>query len=139
MRTVPVPVRQYPTVRQYMSPSPWTIARTQPLGAAQRLMRERGIRYLPVVDGDRVIGTVSERDISLLESFPGVDPTNLRVEEAMASDPYKVSPDAPLAEVVTTLLERRLGSAIVLEADRVTGVFTTHDALRALADLLEKP
>jgi acetoin utilization protein AcuB len=134
-----VPVKQYPTVRQYMTPSPWTIARNQSISVAQRLMRDRGIRHLPVLDGPRVAGIISERDILLVESCPGVNPTDLRVEEAMAPNPYEVSPDAPLAEVVTTLLERRIGSAIVLEEDRVTGVFTTADALRALADLLEKP
>jgi acetoin utilization protein AcuB len=122
-----------------MTPSPWTIARNQPISIAQKLMRERGIRHLPVLDGPRVVGILSERDILLVESFPGVNPTDLRVEEAMAPNPYEVTPDAPLSEVVATLLERRIGSAIVVVEDRVAGVFTTVDALRALADLLEKP
>ena len=122
-----------------MTPSPWTIARNQPVSIAQKTMRERGIRHLPVLDGPQIVGILSERDILLVESFPGVNPTDLRVEEAMAPNPYEVTPDAPLAEVVATLLERRIGSAIVVEDARVTGVFTTVDALRALADLLEKP
>jgi acetoin utilization protein AcuB len=122
-----------------MTPSPCTIVRNQSVSIAQRLMRERGIHHLPVLDGDRVVGILSERDILLVESFPGVNPTDLRVEEAMAPTPYQVTPDAPLAEVVATLLERHIGSAIIVEDDRVIGVFTTFDALRALADLLAKP
>ena len=122
-----------------MTPSPWTIARNQPISIAQGLMRQRGIGHLPVLDGERVVGILSERDILLVESLPGVNPTDLRVEEAMAPSPYEVTPDAPLAEVVSTLLDRRIGSAIVVDQDRVTGVFTTVDALRALADLLAKP
>jgi acetoin utilization protein AcuB len=122
-----------------MTPSPCTIARNEAISIAQRLMRERGIHHLPVLDGERVVGILSERDILLVESFPGVNPTDLRVEEAMAPTPYQVTADAPLAEVVSTLLERRIGSAIVIENDRAIGVFTTVDALRALADLLAKP
>ena len=122
-----------------MTPSPCKIARNQPLSIAQRLMRGKGIRHLPVLDGDQVVGILSERDILLVESFPGVNPTDLRVEEAMAPGPYQVTPDASLAEVVATLLERRIGSAIIVDNDQVIGVFTTVDALRALADLLAKP
>ncbi len=133
------PVHQYPTVRQYMTPSPCTIARNQPLSVAQRLMRERSIHHLPVLDREQVVGILSERDILLVESFPGVNPTDLRVEEAMSSAPYQATADAPLAEVVATLLERHIGSAIIVEDDRAIGVFTTADALRALADLLTKP
>jgi acetoin utilization protein AcuB len=50
-----------------------------------------------------------------------------------------VTPEAPLAEVVATLLERRIGSAIVIDEGRVVGVFTMVDALRALSDLLKRP
>jgi acetoin utilization protein AcuB len=131
-------VHQYPTVRQYMTPSPCTVARNEAVTIAHRMMREHGIRHLPVMDGVAVVGILSERDILLCESLPGVNPTDMRVEEAMAPDPYEVTPDAPLAEVVATLLERRIGSAIVVDDDRVAGVFTTVDALRALAELLAK-
>ncbi|HXU81109.1 MAG TPA: CBS domain-containing protein, partial [Polyangia bacterium] len=132
----PGPVLQYPTVRQYMTPSPCTVARNQPLSIAQRLMHERNIHHLPVLDGDQVVGILSQRDILLVESFPGVNPTDLRVKEAMSPAPYQATADAPLAEVVATLLERRIGSAIIVEDERAIGVFTTNDALRALADLL---
>ena len=57
----------------------------------------------------------------------------------MVPDPYEVTPEAPLAEVVATLLERRIGSAIVIDEGRVVGVFTTVDALRALAESVCQP
>ena len=133
-------VHQYPTVRQYMTPSPHTIVRNQSVSVAHRLMREQDIRHLPVLEvaNHQVVGILSERDILLVESFPGVNPTDLRVEEAMIPNPYSVTPEAPLAEVVATLLERGIGSAIVVEGDKVSGVFTTVDALRALSDLLSR-
>jgi acetoin utilization protein AcuB len=131
-----VPTHQYPTVRQYMTPSPCTVPRNQSLSIAQRIMREHGIRHLPVLDGEAVIGVLSEHDALLVESLPGSNPTDVRVEEAMASDPYCVTPDTPIAEVALVLRERRIGSAIVIEEERVVGVFTTMDALRALTELL---
>jgi acetoin utilization protein AcuB len=131
-------VHQYPTVRQYMTPSPWTIARNQPLSIARRMMLEHGVRHLPVLDGGRVAGIITERDLLLVESLPGVNPTDVRVEEAMVAEPFEVTADTPLAEVVDRMLERKIGSAIVVEGDRVIGVFTTIDGLRALRDLLER-
>ena len=134
-----VPVRQYPAIREHMTPSPVTIARSRSLAAAQQVMRAHQVRHLPVLDGGRIVGVVSERDILLVESLPGVTPAEVRVEEAMVQDVYAVPPDAPIGEVIETMIERKLGSAIVSEGERVIGVFTTIDALRALHQLLERP
>jgi acetoin utilization protein AcuB len=53
----------------------------------------------------------------------------------MSTDVYKVPPDAALRSVAREMAKRKLGSAIVTEGNRVQGVFTTVDALRALAEL----
>jgi acetoin utilization protein AcuB len=135
----PAPVHQYPIVREYMTPSPVTIAPNRSLAAAQQMMRAHQVRHLPVLDGGRVIGIVSERDLLLIESMPGLNPTVVLVEEGMVQDVFTVTPDAPIGEVVETMIERKLGSAIVSEGERVIGVFTTIDALRALHRLLERP
>ena len=132
----PVPAHQYPTVRQYMTPSLCTIAHHQPLTIAQRTMAEHGIRHLPVLDGDEVIGVLSEHDLLLVRSLRGTNPAEVRVEEAMVPDAYVVTPDTPIAEVAFTLMERRIGCAIVMDDDRPIGVFTTIDALRVLTDML---
>lgn len=133
-----LPVHQYPVVREHMTPSPHTIARTQSLSAARRAMLDHRVRHLPVLDGGRIVGVVSERDILLIESLPGVNPTDVRVEEAMVQDVFTVTPDAPIGEVIETMIERKLGSAIVTADERAIGVFTTIDALQALHQLLER-
>ena len=102
-------------------------------------MRENQVRHLPVLDGGRILGVVSERDILLVESLPGVNPTDVRVEEAMVQDVFTVAPDTPVGEAIEQMIQRKLGSAIVCEGERVLGVFTTIDALRALHRLLERP
>jgi len=135
----PVPVRQFPAVRQYMSITPITIGHDRCIADAHQMMRAHGIRHLPVLAGGRIVGVVSERDLTLLSSLPGVNPGVVPVEEAMVEDVFLVPADAPIGEVVETMIERKLGSALVGTERHVEGVFTTVDALRALHALLERP
>jgi acetoin utilization protein AcuB len=123
------------SVEQHMTVSPVVIGIGDTLADAHRVMRERGIRHLPVLDAGRLVGVVSQRDLYLAESLSSVDPATDTVREAMSGDPYAVPPGAPLEEVAATMAERRLGSAIVVDRGAVIGVFTTVDALRALASL----
>ncbi|HEY0715788.1 MAG TPA: CBS domain-containing protein [Polyangia bacterium] len=127
---------QYPLLRTHMTTTPHTIGRLQPLAVAQRMMREHGIRHLPVLDGGKLLGLLSERDVLLVESLPATDPNEVRAEEAMSQDLVTASPDAPLAEVIETMLARKVGSAVAVEHEHVVGVFTTTDALEALLERL---
>lgn len=118
-----------------MTVAPVVIGVADTLSDAHRLMRERGIRHLPVLDAGRLVGVVSQRDLYLAESLPGVDPSTDTVREAMSAEPYTVPPGAPIEEVAATMADRRLGAAIVVDRGAVIGVFTTVDALRVLASL----
>ena len=122
-----------------MTDGPHTVGPTRSLAVARRMMLDQSIRHLPVLDGGKIVGLLSERDLLLVESLPGVNPTDVRVEEAMVQNVFTVEPETPVGEVVETMIERKLGSAVIVEAERVIGVFTTIDALRALHDLLERP
>lgn len=125
-----------PTIQKFMSTSPHTIGRDQTMALAHAMMREHHIRHLPVLHEARIVGLLSDRDLNLIEALKDVDPKVATVEEAMTPDPYVVSPDAPLDEVVGMMAEKRYGSAVVVQHDKVVGMFTTVDACRAFADLL---
>jgi acetoin utilization protein AcuB len=133
-----VPIHQFPVVREFMTPSPVTVGRQSSLSVAGQTMRKHHVRHLPVLNGGRIEGVLSERDLLLLEAVPGVNPTIVRVEEAMVEDVFTVDPETPIGEAIETMIDRKLGSAIVCEDERVLGVFTTVDALRALHRLLER-
>jgi acetoin utilization protein AcuB len=125
-------------VEQYMTRGAHTIGREQTLATAHRMMREHGFRHLPVLDGGKLVGIVSQRDLHLIETLADVNPDEVRVEEAMTTEVFTVRPDAPLAEVARTMADQKLGSAVVMVGEKVVGIFTAVDAHRALADLLTK-
>jgi acetoin utilization protein AcuB len=122
------------TVGAYMTSAPFTIGAEQNLRAARRIMNEHGVRHLPVLHGGSFVGVLSERELDAFEALPGS--SQLNVEEVIAPSAYVTATDAPLDDVAEEMARRRLGSAIVLANDAVVGVFTTVDAMRALADAL---
>lgn len=124
------------TIRDVMTESPHTIGKAQTLDKASQVMREHGIRHLPVLDGGELLGILSNRDVYLIETLQDVDPEKVTVEEAMSADPYAVAPDAVLKDVVGQMAEHKYGAAVVMEGRKVIGIFTTIDALRVLATRL---
>lgn len=127
-----------PTVAEYMTPSPHSVAVDRTLADAHALMRRYRIRHLPVLDGGALVGIVTERDLALVETLKDVRPSEVEVEEAMSPDVYVVSPSTPLQEVATTLWRKKYGSAVVMDGREIVGVFTTIDALRVLITTLAR-
>ena len=125
-----------PPISKYMTTTPHTADGSLTLAAASKLMQDYGIRHLPVVAGDKLLGVITDRDIKFAESFSIVDAEKVTVFGAMTEEPYSVSPETPLDEVVATMAEKKYGSAIVVQNKQVVGVFTTVDACRAFSELL---
>ena len=119
-----------------MTANPVCVAVNTPVHGAHAAMRGANVRHLIVMDGERLAGVVSQRDLYLIETLTEADPASAIVEEAMSAEPYIVSPMTSLAEVAKTMWRERHSSAIVVREDQVVGIFTALDALHALADLL---
>jgi acetoin utilization protein AcuB len=124
-----------PTIQDYMTPAAHTIGLKRSLTDAHRLMREYQIRHLPVLDGGKLVGIVTERDLHLIETLKGVDPDEVLVEEAMSQEAFTVTPETTLADAAREMEKHRYGSAVVTRGGHVIGIFTTIDALRALSEL----
>ncbi|MFT3776315.1 MAG: CBS domain-containing protein [Minicystis sp.] len=125
------------TIGTHMTKSPVVVERDATMERALRIMDEQGFRHLPVVDGGRLVGLVSERELKIVDHMAGFTGKLCVVGDFILAPPYTVSPDAPLGEVARVMAENKYGSAVVCDGDRVVGVFTTTDALRALASVLE--
>ncbi|NOY89629.1 MAG: CBS domain-containing protein [Deltaproteobacteria bacterium] len=119
-----------------MSESPITIGSKQSMASAAKLMKEHSIRHLPVLRGGQLVGVVSDRDVKIVESFADVDPETVSVDEAVSQEAYAVAPSEDLGKVVRHMHDHKYGSAVVMEGKKVVGIFTTIDALSALADTL---
>jgi acetoin utilization protein AcuB len=123
------------TIKDVMTEQPVTIGRTQSLAVAHEMMRENHCRHLPVLEHGDLAGVVTQRDLYFLETIAGVDLTKDKVDDAMSVDAYAVGPDARVVEVAAEMSKNKYGCAVVIERDRVIGIFTATDALRVLGGL----
>ena len=115
-----------------MTPLPYTLAPTDSVEQAAVMLREKGVRHLPVVADGTVVGILSERDLFVASRFANTH--GMAVEVIMEADPYVVRRSTPLREVARTMEAKRYGAAIVVEDGRLVGVFTAVDGLRALSN-----
>jgi predicted transcriptional regulator len=99
-------------------------------------MRAHSVRHLPVVDHGRIVGVVSQSDLRFLESLDRLDLRRVQVEEAMTERPYVVGAEELLDDVLSTMLDRHIGSVLVAERGRLVGIFTAVDAVAALRSLI---
>lgn len=128
--------KQMPRLEKHMTPMPHSIGKDQPLKTALSMMREYRIRHLPVQEGGKLIGVLSDRDLKLASSFD--HPEELTVEEVMTPDPYTVPPQTPLDEVIVEMAEHKYGCVLIQQENgKLVGIFTATDGLRVLADLLK--
>ena len=125
-------------ISSYMTRSPHTVAIDRTLSEAHSLMRQFRIRHLPVLEGGKLVGIVSERDLHLLETLRDVNPAEVSVEEAMSQEVFVTEPGSSLARVARVMASRKLGSAVVVHHGQVLGIFSTVDALRALSEIAAK-
>ena len=141
-------------VRDVMTAKPMTIDPEAPVETAVAVMRERGLRHLPVVDSEeRLIGIVTDRDLrsamfgsALAEHLPPEQEGRLRALSATLNDvrvshvmtwrAQTIPPQAPLAQAAAVMANARIGSLPVVEGTRLVGIVTEHDVLKALAETL---
>jgi len=116
-------------VSEYMTQFPKTIGHDMLVTKAKSYMQELDCHHLPVLDGGKLVGVLSDRDIALVERTDGWIDTV--VEDLMADEPICVSADTDISEAVQLMLDKKINSLIVNAEDSTPwGVFTSTDALR---------
>lgn len=130
-------------VREVMHPGPVSIAPGTSLEAAYEVMRERGIRHLPVVDGEWIVGVVTDRDLRLATSSLARQPLprGTPVREVMAQPVQTAHPLDPIEAAARVMRELKIGCLPVLDGASLVGIVTGVDILDALLRLtgVERP
>jgi len=130
-------------VKNYMIADVVTISPDTTLPEANKIMKDKGIRRLPVVKGGKLIGIVSLSDVQ--EAAPS-DATSLsiwemnyllaklQIERIMTKDPVTVTEETSMAEVARLMLDRRIGGIPVLDTKgKLVGIITESDIFRIIA------
>ncbi len=125
-------------VRDIMIKEVATLDVNDELSLANDIMRLGRIRHLPVVDGTRLVGIISERDLfrSSLAQALGYETKatrdlmkTLRIKDVMVTQVVTVAPDTELKVAVRLMVDRKIGCLPVVEGDRLAGLVTETDLL----------
>jgi acetoin utilization protein AcuB len=146
-RTSSQVVQVFMQVYECMQADPITITPETTYAQASRLLRVKRLHALPVLDQERrMVGIVTEKD--LLDISPvavlGADTLSnllaaLKVEEAMTRPVITVQEDDTVEAAARLLVDRDIGCLPVLRGDRLTGLVTRQDILRAMIDAFGDP
>jgi acetoin utilization protein AcuB len=128
-----------PPVGAAMTPFPHFVRVDESLEEVERLMAEHEIRHIPVQQEGRVVGMISERDLRVIAraALRPAEAQKLRARDVLTPEPYVVDFGTPLAEVVSEMAARRIGSAIVVRRGKLAGIVSVVDVCRVLASVLE--
>ncbi len=121
-------------VSEIMSQEIVTITPDKRVGQALQLMQKHQIRHLPVLEGGRMVGWITSRDLrevllaSMLEK--------ITVADVMIKAPISVSAEMGIEEAARLIKEHKIGGMPVLEGDKLVGVITMLDVIGAFLTML---
>ncbi len=119
-----------------------TLDRNDTLDLAKDLMNKKRIRHFPVLEGGRVVGVVSQRDLfhatlgSVMKYGERSERSYLAtiaIKEVMSEPPITVVPTASIQEAASVMLESKIGCLPVVEGKKLVGIVSETDILREVA------
>ncbi len=136
-----------PTVGQVMTSNPVTVAPGDPIRRAVDRMIECKCRRLPVLDGGRLVGIISNTDLQRATNSPFVLRErwyddfvldHILVSACMTRDPITVTLRTQIVDASKLMRDRKIGGLPVVEGDRLVGIITETDLLNFLIKKLEE-
>jgi acetoin utilization protein AcuB len=132
-------------VRDRMTTDVITVGMADPIRKAWELVEEKQLRRFPVVEGDKLVGIITDRDIRnatassvvLTEKrYQDFLLDTVKVESVMTPDPTTVTPDTSLGEAARMIVELKVGGLPVVENGRLIGIITETDLIETLIEVL---
>ena len=121
-------------IREVMKSNPISISPATKLADAYKLMIEKKIRHLPVLDNEKLVGIVTDRDLRLATSMLAEHPfdSGTAVGNIMSHPVQTTHPNDPVESATQTMRELKLGCLPVIEDMKLVGIVTITDLLDAL-------
>ncbi len=133
-------------VERRMKRNPVWIDEDDSMKKAMDMLKERGIRHLPVLrNGEKLVGIVSDRDIKAASPSPATSLEireiyylldKIKVKQIMTKRPYTVSPTTPVEEAALIMREKKIGALPVVEKGKLVGIITETDIIDAFLDAM---
>ncbi|GIW40448.1 MAG: hypothetical protein KatS3mg076_1025 [Candidatus Binatia bacterium] len=135
-------------ITRWMTRKVVTVKPLDSIQHARDLMLEHRVNQLPVVEGGRLVGIVTDRD--LRDAFPSVfstarrarrrtdlpdDPDRITVEMVMTANVLTLGPDATMEDAARLMRKERIGAIPIVEKQKLVGIVTRSDVLDAFVEL----
>jgi len=112
----------------------WTISPEATVLDALKIMAEKNVGALVVVEDDQVVGIISERDYARKVVLRGRMSVSTRVKDIMTKKVYYVTPKAALAECQALFTDRNVRHLPVLENGKLVGIVSIGDVVKAVIE-----
>jgi CBS domain-containing protein len=122
-------------ISELMTPDPCAIEADKPVSYAARMLKDEDVGLAPIVEGDRLVGTLTDRDIVTRVVAEGKDPQSVTVREVASTDVVTVDPEQDLDEALRLMASNQVRRLPVVEEDgRLVGVVAQADVARQAKD-----
>lgn len=123
------------SVQKLMTSNPCSIDSDKSVAYAAKMMRDEDVGLAPIVEGNRLVGTVTDRDIAIRVVAEGKDPESTKVTEIASTDLVTVDPQQDLDEALRLMAQHQVRRLPVVEEDgRLVGVIAQADVARSADD-----
>ena len=134
-------------VKDRMTVNPLTITKQTTIAAALQLMRDKKVRRLPVMEGEKLIGIVTDRDLSEVSPSPATSLSMFELNYLLAKSTIgdsamkkqkllTISPDAFIEEAALIMRDNKVGGLPVLDNGKLVGIITETNIFDAFIDIM---
>ena len=122
-------------IQELMTSSPTTVSPDDPAIEAGRIMRDEDVGIVPIVEGERLVGTVTDRDITVRIVAEGKNAQSTPVREIASTQLVTIDPGQELDEALRLMAQHQVRRLPVVEEDgRLVGIVAQADIARAGED-----
>jgi CBS domain-containing protein len=114
-------------VRDIMTKNPETVMPGTTIGAVASMMRDLDVGIIPVVNEGRLLGVITDRDITIRVTAAGLNPLETTVQDFMSPNPVSLSPDDKVEKARDLMAERQIRRLLVTEGDELVGIVSLGD------------